>query len=77
MRGAKMTKESRVSEMPFPHVLRAKQAAAYLGIHEKTVWQWAREGRLPQPIRQGRRCSVWKVEDLDAYLARCANGGEA
>ncbi len=72
-----MRQENRVSDTSFPHVMRARQAAVYLGVHEKTVWQWAKEGRLPQPIRQGKKCSVWLVADLDAYLARCANGGEA
>jgi len=70
-----MQKEESKKSAPIPHTMRAKQAAAFLGIHEKTVWLWARTGRLPRPIRQGNRCSVWLTSDLDAYLARCASGG--
>lgn len=56
-----------------PVHLRAKQAAAYLGIGISTLWRWSNEGRLPRPIRLSSRCSVWPQTALDAFLARHAN----
>ena len=69
-----MSREKNILGSGKPHVMRAKQAAAYLGVCPKTIWLWAKTGRLPRPIRQGKRCSVWKTEDLDNYLDRCASG---
>lgn len=63
-----------------PVHLRAKKAAAYLGVSISTLWRWSSEGRLPRPIRLSARCSVWPQTALDAFLARHANastcGGE-
>lgn len=53
-----------------PNTMRARQAAAYLSVTTKTIWEWARKGILPKPIRLSRRCSVWRVGDLDAFLDR-------
>ncbi|HEX7748643.1 MAG TPA: hypothetical protein VF445_07830 [Bordetella sp.] len=56
-------------------VLRAKQAAAYLGIGESTLWRKAKaEPGLLQPIRLGPGTTVWRIADLDAYLQQCADG---
>lgn len=33
-------------------------------------WNGCRAGNFPQPIRLGRRCTVWRVEDIRALIAR-------
>ncbi|MDL2286718.1 helix-turn-helix domain-containing protein [Desulfococcaceae bacterium OttesenSCG-928-F15] len=48
--------------------LRVKDAATFLGIAQSTFWRWAQEGKLPKGIRLSTRCTVWKREDLEAFL---------
>lgn len=59
--------------MILPNVLRAQEAASYLGIAVSTFWRWVAQGKLPKGIRLGKRCTVWKREELDNYLEQCAN----
>lgn len=55
-------------------VLRPRQAAAYLSIGISTFWRWVAEGRLPQGTRLSARCTVWRREALDAFLAKAEAG---
>lgn len=59
--------------MILPNVLRAQEAASYLGIAVSTFWRWVAQGKLPKGIRLSTRCTVWKREELDNYLEQCAN----
>ena len=51
-----------------PHVLRAKDAATFLGIGQSTLWRWAQEGRLPRGKRLSGKATVWRVSDLRAFI---------
>ena len=60
-----------------PVYLRAKDAASYLGISTPTFWRWVQQAKFSRGIRQSARCTVWRREELDAYIARCeANSAE-
>lgn len=48
--------------------MRAKSAAAFLGIGESTFWRWVKEGRLPKGKRLSARATIWKREDLEHFL---------
>lgn len=54
--------------------IRAKSAAAFLGIGESTFWRWVKEGRLPKGTRLSARATVWKREDLERFLNQSAEG---
>lgn len=60
------TKEQRES-----NILRIRQAAAYLGITNKTLYSWVKDGRLPEPIRLSPRVVGWKKSDLDSFIESC------
>ena len=49
-------------------VLRAKDAAAFLGIGMSTLWYWAQLGKIPAGIRLSNRCTVWRRRDLETFL---------
>lgn len=51
---------------------RVKDMVRRLQIGESTVWRWAREGKLPEPIRLGRRVTVWRKKDVEAFLDQAA-----
>ena len=51
-------------------VLRAKDAAKFLGIGLSTFWRWSQQGKLPHGICLSARCTVWRREDLEAFIER-------
>jgi predicted DNA-binding transcriptional regulator AlpA len=54
-------------------LLRAKAAAAHLGISVSTYWRWVGAGRIPAGIRLSRRCTAWRRSTLDAFVASAAS----
>lgn len=50
--------------------LRAADAAKFLGIGRSTFWAWHAKGVLPQGIRLSNRVTVWRVADLNEFIAR-------
>lgn len=51
-----------------PPCMRPKAAADFLQIGLSTLWKWAKEGKVPPPVKMGGRCTVWRRADLEAYL---------
>jgi len=35
-----------------------------------TIWRWAGEGRLPQPVKLGPNCTRWKGDEVEAAEGR-------
>lgn len=59
---------------PLRAALRAKEAAAYLGIGISTLWRFAKEKPdFPKPRKIAPRCTAWMRADLDKFLESCAN----
>jgi len=52
------------------HLLRPPEAAAYLGVAEKTLWYWRRWKIGPRYYRIGSRHVGYTVRDLDAFRER-------
>lgn len=47
-------------------------AAIYLGIKPKTLWEWRNRTLIPLPFyRIGKRKFIYLKSDLDNYLAQC------
>lgn len=49
---------------PEEQFLRAWDVAKLLGISIPTVWRWAREGKLPKPVKISQRITVWKKTEI-------------
>lgn len=49
-------------------LLTAKGLAALTNISERTIWRWSASGRMPPPIRLGRKV-LWRRQDIDAWVA--------
>ena len=55
-------------------ILRAKEAIeGILPISQKTLWEWARTGKFPKPIRLSGNVTVWRKSDVEAWLEEKAN----
>lgn len=48
-------------------LISARETAAFYGIGQSTLWRWIGEGRIPQPIRIGRR-TFWDSETLEQHV---------
>ncbi len=45
-----------------------KEVAKALGIGVSTVWLWVQQGRLPEPIKLGDRCTRWKMSAIQSVI---------
>ena len=50
-------------------LLRGSDACQYLGMGRVNFQKFVKLGVLPQPVRITPKRPVWRVTDLDAYLA--------
>lgn len=69
------TKRESLNEQSLPPCLRPKDAANFLQIGVSTLWSWAKQGKVPQPVKMGGRCTVWRRADLEAYLGLNGTAG--
>lgn len=54
-----------------PLLMKAKQAARFLGIGEKTFLDWRKDGKqpaLPEPVAREGGASYFVVEELRAFV---------
>ena len=42
-------------------------------IGKSTWWQGVKSGRFPQPIKLSEKVTVWRVEDIRAYINKTSN----
>ena len=52
-----------------PTLLTAQQAAQFLAVSERTIWNLVKDGRLPA-VRFGRILRIDRA-DLDAFIQAC------
>ena len=57
-------------------LVRAREGAAILRVSRATFWRYVKLGLLPRGIRLTARCTVWRMADLDAFVARQAEQRE-
>lgn len=50
--------------------LRLPQVLAIFPISKSAWWEGCRTGRYPKPIKLGPRTTVWRVEDIRAFIER-------
>jgi hypothetical protein len=39
-------------------------------VSKSTWWEGVRTGRYPRPVKLGPRITAWRVEDIEALIAR-------
>lgn len=44
-----------------------------IGVSEKTIWQWVKEGKFPAPIRLSANITVWRLSDVQAWMENKAS----
>lgn len=53
--------------------LRLPQVLAIFPISKSAWWDGCRTGRYPRPIKLGPRTTVWRAEDIRAFIERVSN----
>ena len=56
------------SSIPTIGFLRLPQILAIIPISKSAWWEGCRTGRFPKPIKLGPRTTVWRVEDITAFI---------
>jgi len=45
-------------------LLKIGEVLKIIPVSKSTWWKWIREGKAPQPIRLGTRCTFWRQSDV-------------
>lgn len=51
-------------------LFRVDEVAHKVGIATSTVWKWARQGKLPSPIKISHKVTVWRKSELLPAIER-------
>ena len=51
-------------------LLRINQVLALVPVGRSSWWEGCRTGRYPKPVKLGPRTTVWKAEDIAAFIER-------
>ena len=62
-------------ESSVKRLLRIKEVLARLSIRRSSFLEGCRTGRFPQPIKLGPRTTVWKAEEIDAFIENLGKQG--
>lgn len=54
-------------------LLRAKQVLGLIPVCQSTLWQWVKDGKFPQPVRLGTRCTVWREDEVREFIETSLN----
>lgn len=49
-------------------LLRLPQVLSLVGVSKSTWWKLVREGRAPQAVKLGDRCTCWRAADVAAFI---------
>jgi predicted DNA-binding transcriptional regulator AlpA len=71
-----MRKRPRPSNLP-PIWYRCEDMCRLFDVSDRTVYRWCAIGKLPKPVKRGRRWSRWLKTEIDAVLAEMGVKGGA
>ena len=54
--------------LPAEGFIRVNQLSQILGVAIVTCWRWSAQGRLPAPLKLSDRVTVWRAEDIRAFI---------
>jgi prophage regulatory protein len=60
-----------MTTLQVPHAGYLRQAqllGPILPIGATTLWRWVKQGKFPAPIKLSERVTVWRVEDVRAWM---------
>lgn len=59
-----------LSDIPSNALMRMSGLSAFLGgVGSRTIWRWVRDGRFPPPVKTPSGMTVWRTDDVRAWIA--------
>ena len=49
-------------------ILRLPEVAKRIGLSRSTIWQYARQGKFPKPVKLGVRAVGWRESELNDWI---------
>jgi len=59
--------------IPTSGFLRLPQILAIFPVGKSSWWEGCRTGRYPKPVKLGPRTTVWRAEDIKAFIEGMSN----
>ncbi len=59
---------TRLKSLPETGYLRLKQVLTFIPVSASTWWTGVKDGRFPKSIKLSDRITVWRAEDIRAYI---------
>jgi predicted DNA-binding transcriptional regulator AlpA len=59
--------------IPTTGFLRLPQILAIFPVGKSSWWEGCRTGRYPKPVKLGPRTTVWRAEDIKAFIESMSN----
>lgn len=56
--------------IPVHGLLRLPQVLSMIPISKSAWWEGCRTGRYPKPVKLGPRTTVWRAEDIAAFIEK-------
>ena len=50
-------------------LLKLRQVCLVTGLSKSSVYAMLKESRFPEPIRLGKRCTRWRMSDVQGWIA--------
>ena len=61
------------TNIPTSGFLRLPHVLAIFPISKSSWWEGCRTGRYPKPVKLGPRTTVWRAEEIKAFIERVSN----
>ncbi len=45
-----------------------KASKGLIGVSEKTIWEWVKQGEFPKPIKLSPSITVWRATDVAKWM---------
>ncbi len=65
-----------LEKLPRTGFLRIAQVLELIPVSKSTWWDGVKEKRFPQPVKIGPKTTVWRVEDIRAFIIHLGMGGK-
>ncbi|MBD5627547.1 MAG: AlpA family phage regulatory protein [Desulfovibrio sp.] len=63
------------TQIPTTGFLRLHQILEFFPISKSAWWKGCATGRYPKPLKLGPRTTVWRVEDIRAFIENAGQTG--
>jgi prophage regulatory protein len=56
-----------------PKLLKIKEVIKLTRLSKTTIYQMARDGQFPKPMKLGKRSSGWFEHEIESFINDCSN----